>query len=200
LNFPDTTIFIYDNGEQNIMEHLAMIKNNIPAFDNLKNVVVYGGFGQNTGVAASWNFLLQKAFAIHTHALVLNDDIYLHRTHGQIKLLLQYSKNTLALPEPKYNWSCFLMPELVFRSVGLFDEILWPAYYEDNDYERRISLSKDCGINIGVRLLNPTIYNNSMTLEKDPSIIVAKEACKKHYIQKWGGLPGEEVFLNPFNY
>jgi hypothetical protein len=48
-------------------------------------------------------------------------------------------------------------------------------------------------------VLDPIIYRNSMTIAKDPSLNNNFMQYRQNYIDKWGGLPTEEIFTTPFN-
>jgi hypothetical protein len=82
--------------------------------------------------------------------------------------------------------------------VGLLDEwTFFPAYFEDDDYERRCHLG-------GVEWVT---YNGSITHERSVTIADSTYAEKnggtflanrQAYVKKWGGLPGSETFVSPW--
>jgi GT2 family glycosyltransferase len=82
--------------------------------------------------------------------------------------------------------------------VGDFDEIFYPAYYEDSDYLYRMKIK-------GKRQeveekLNPEVIRISMTQEKSPEFVNASmQANRLRYIEKWGNSPLLETFLTPYN-
>jgi GT2 family glycosyltransferase len=95
------------------------------------------------------------------------------------------------------DWCSFLISELAFKQVGRFDENFFPAYFEDNDYEYRLKLEA-----IPVQTdyqLNPYMYRNNSTSEKDPAVKNFIETNKKYYVNKWGGMPKKEIYTKPFN-
>ena len=94
-------------------------------------------------------------------------------------------------------WCNFLLSNKVHKIVGDFDERFFPAYYEDNDYHQRLKL--DLFKVEQHEFMNPEIYRNSMTIEKNRSLNSRFEINKQYYIEKWGGVPGEEKFSIPFN-
>lgn len=171
-------LFIVDNGNQSISFEAAEIY--VPE--------------KNLGVAASWNYLCDRIFETCDYALILNDDIYLGKPLNKILSLIEKKPNFLrATPD----WCAFIIPKKVFQKVGRFDEIFYPAYYEDKSYEYRMKL-KNIPI-IKTPELNPFIYNSSKTLEKDSSILQASKTNKEKYISMWGGEPEREKFKNPYN-
>jgi hypothetical protein len=46
--------------------------------------------------------------------------------------------------------------------------------------------------------LNAEVYNNSMTIKKEPSLDNFLNN-RVYYQEKWGGLPTEEKYTTPFN-
>lgn len=197
LNFPETKIVIYDNGCQRIKERLEGIRNvrgNRRQYEKLSQVIVLGGNGKNIGVSAAWNILLQEAFETHacTHALVLNDDVYLDRNEISVNSLLGNIdfQNNLLVCLPTFDWSVFIMPKYVYNKVGPFDEGMF-LYYSDNDMAVRL---KKIGIDvIPVPFLNPAVFSRSSTILQAPELNEHIERDKQHYISKWGGAPGSEL-------
>lgn len=200
VSMPKIKAFIYDNGSQNIEARLNGIRNvrgNRNLLSAFENYFVFGGIEKNTGVATSWNFLINAALKEHTHALVLNDDVIFDKP---AKLVTSFINN----PEyedcfftcmPEFDWSVFLLPKVVFNRVGGFDEDL-NIYYNDDDYRYRLFLGKEQGG--PVPFLNPAIFKRSSTLEKEPLLETQINNNKNKYIEKWGGLPGKEIFKTPY--
>ncbi len=204
-DFPNTKIFIYDNGDQSIIDKLVGIKklcNN--TYDALKNIYVFGGDGNNKGVAGAWNALCDVAFVEHTHILMLNDDIYLGKEEAQIQALLGFIENpfvptgyNFVLCEEEFDWCSFILSKKTWEKVT-FDPTFFPAYYEDNDAEYRMKLEGMKITRFG--FLNPVIFRRSMTIMKEPTLLDAyKEKNKEYYIKKWGGEPNKEKFTVPFD-
>lgn len=194
-NFPTTIIYIYDNGLQRIKEKLDGIRN-IRGYRKqyeplTENIVLLGGVGKNIGVSAAWNALLTTAFSDgHTHALVLNDDIYLDRNEQSVLSLIgnpDFSNKLLTCHAESYDWSVFIMPETVFSKVGNFDENMF-LYYSDNDMHIRVN---KIGIDVvGLPFLNPAVFSRSSTLLKAPELSEHLEADRAYYIKKWADIPG----------
>ena len=74
------------------------------------------------------------------------------------------------------------------------------GYYLDCDYYRRIKLLKYNIIELGGKGVLHNEQSNTIKEKKEldfwqkQSLIV-----KNHYIKKWGGTPGNEIFTKPFN-
>jgi hypothetical protein len=85
-----------------------------------------------------------------------------------------------------------------FREVGGWDTFLeW--YCSDNDMYRRLRLAGYECIDSGL----PVKHMPSQTLNADPEVarrVNLMYPCREaYYAAKWGGSPGNETFLMPFN-
>lgn len=94
--------------------------------------------------------------------------------------------------------SMVFTPELLYE-VGYLDENFFPAYYEDNDHRYRMKLA---GMDWEYF---PLEYDHivSATIKKDKHLAMKNQWTFKqngrYYIEKWGGLPGQEVYETPFD-
>jgi GT2 family glycosyltransferase len=89
----------------------------------------------------------------------------------------------------------------MFAEVGTWDWRLFPSYYSDNDYYRRVILA------------GWTLHESRLPVAHEGSHIINKvnkqlkflnhtllaDAARNNYIAKWGGPPGEERYAKPFN-
>jgi GT2 family glycosyltransferase len=177
-------------------------------------------FPENLGVAASWNLGIKHAQTQWNSDIyvILNNDIVLQE--GTIDTMIEeLMKPNCALisatdvcskiSEPctihtykvsnKHElteapeFSCFALKRNTVDTIGYFDPNFYPAYFEDNDYHHRLKLA-------GLKALktNQAVYYHygSRTMKQDDDI---KALCnngyainREYYIDKWGGLPGEE--------
>jgi len=181
-DFQNTKIYLIDNGNQIINishQNLFVLKVN-----------------RNLGVSASWNLLCSLIFNEHENALLLNDDIYFGKSEMNIiNFLKEHQKEDFHVSY--HNWSAFILPKKTFEKIKGFDVNFYPAYFEDNDYHYRMKLQ-----NMSYHQteeLNCEIFRNSMTIQKDPTINNNFEKNQEYYFNKWGGLPGCETYITPFN-
>lgn len=85
--------------------------------------------------------------------------------------------------------------------IGPWDTI-FPQYFADNDYYRRMVLNKYIRLEAGG---GTVVHQNggSQTLHSDPVRERANKylfpALEQYYGEKWGGTPGNEVFITPWN-
>lgn len=182
-DFKDTHIAICDNGKQDIITRE-------------ENFMIYRP-EENLGVAKSWNMLMDYADKIEaTHVLVLNDDIYLGKTEHEINMLIRNNTDADFI-NSFHNWCSYIIKVDAWKKAGKFDEEFFPAYFEDNSFDYKMTL-------IGAKktwtsFLDPLVYRNSMTIAKDPALNNRFAQNRELYIQMWGGLPSEEKYLTKFN-
>jgi len=183
-DYPENHIYVVDNGNQNIKSRFGLPSNRLHIIHSDKNL----------GVSGSWNMLCAMIFENNSHALIMNDDIYLGRDYLDVMELIKKSKG---FTRSTQDWCAFILENKTFEKVGKFDESFFPAYYEDNDYEYRLRL---LGIPVKLDpLLNPYMYRSNSTSDKEPSVKNFIETNKRYYVNKWGGLPKKETYTKPFN-
>jgi GT2 family glycosyltransferase len=181
--FPNTRIYILDNGRQGI----------VPPTE----CVTVFPMERNLGVAPSWNYLIKVAKSNFFSFLILNDDIILKKTEQDIAEIIDTDPNAFFISERQYHWSAFIHNRYVHDKIGEFDENFLNCYFEDNDYEYRMRLA---GMPMKrIPQLNPGVYVNSGTIQKDPSLNNNYTLNSHYYVSKWGGVPGMEKFSMPFD-
>jgi GT2 family glycosyltransferase len=182
-DFQETEIFIVDNGNQEIITRE-------------KNFVIYRP-ESNLNVSGSWNVIMDYAKKVEaSHVLMLNDDVYLGKSELEIQTILRLWKD-VPFFNSEFNWCSFIISLEGFEKVGKFDEAQFPNYFNDNDMFYRMKL-----LNMEMvytAILNPAVYRNSMTIAKDPTLNTRFLEYRQNYINKWGGLPAQEIFGTPFN-
>ena len=109
------------------------------------------------------------------------------------------------------HWSCFMVDQRLFSAVGEFDEKFRPAYLEDADMVRRMSLKQFSGLtcraatvlNDGRGTIKGMLSCEQSQLEQCAQILTALRADisrnDERYARKWGGAPGSERFAAPFD-
>jgi len=182
-DFKNTHIAICDNGKQDIITRE-------------ENFMIYRP-EQNLGVAGSWNMLIDYSDKIGaTHVLVLNDDIYLGRTEHEVKMIIRNNPD-FDFINSFQNWCSFILKIDMWKKVDGFDTEFFPAYYEDNSFDYKMTLAK--ANKTWTSFLDPILYRNSMTIAKDPALNSRFMQNRQMYIDMWGGLPTEEKFTTKFN-
>ena len=193
-------------------------------YDEDIHVEVVPNYRLGLPLSAAWNIGAQACFDKGCHyVLIVNDDILLnmHTIGNMVKFfretecVLVTAHNMRGLIEPDAilntvfdedasfyeapDFSCFMITESTLTKVGLFDASFTPAYFEDNDYHRRIIL----GGYKAFKCMNAKFYHyGSQTQNSVSNGIVTSPMFDKnrnHYVEKWGGVPGEEKFEHPYN-
>lgn len=166
----------------------------------------------NIGVSKSWNYGIQD-LRWCDYIFVINDDVILQPE--TLNLMIDaYREHDMHILNPRNtrddepseglaehcDFSCFMLTYEVFKKIGTFDENFFPAYFEDNDYYYRAKL---LGLKVGTAKWIPFFHSGSITQFMDQKNPVVPgqlfEANRAYYISKWGGEPGHEVFLTPYN-
>ena len=110
----------------------------------------------NLGVATSWNLGI-KATPFAPWWLVVNFDV-VWPSGSLEKFVGDAGPDRLVLSGGAQPWCVFAIGEQVIDRVGLFDEGIHPAYWEDVDYTRRAVSRDTVIINSGA---GPTHVNSS---------------------------------------
>jgi len=126
IDYPVGHVLIIDNG--NMIDQLKL-----PA--EIKELTVLT-MPANMGVAGSWNLGI-KCFPFDTQWLIVSDDVVfpagaLERYAGLV------DSNAMPFFDVSPKWACFSVGQAVVEKAGLACELFHPAYFEDNDWERRI--------------------------------------------------------------
>jgi len=182
-DFKDTEIFIVDNGNQSIITREEKFAIYRPT--------------ENLGVAKSWNTIMDYADKIDaTHVLMLNDDIVLGKTEHEISMLLRNNTDADFINSFQ-NWCSYILKVDMWKKAGKFDEEFFPAYFEDNSFDYKMTLLN--AKKTWTSFLDPMVYRNSMSIAKEPFLNYRFQLNRELYVQMWGGLPSEEKYLTKFN-
>ena len=165
IDYPVNDLIIIDNGHSNRGAfELMHIYNN----DNVYKTHTIS-LPSNLGVAASWNLGI-KLTPFSEYWCIVNDDVTFEP--GALELLAASSGGgNLALPDSPQPFSAFTIGEDVVDAVGLFDEIFYPAYFEDTDYKRRVQahMGSEAFVYTQARIN----HHNSSTIGSDAALMAA---------------------------
>ena len=103
---------------------------------------------------------------------------------------------------PHPHFSAFAVNRECWDRVGEMDEVFAPAYFEDNDYHYRMKILGVAGV-----VYPPAMFyhfgsgTQNEADEKGQPIVPTPmfENNRAYYVKKWGGVPGQEQWLNPYN-
>ena len=164
------------------VEHLLVIDNGLGSeltfADKFKRVTVLD-LPANQGVAGSWNLGIKSFPYAHRWFIASNDVVF---EPGSLEMLSQARRDEITLTGDAPHWQAFALGDEAVNDIGLFDESLFPAYFEDNDYMRRAEF---VGVNIR-RLDLKLTHDNSSTIkagyqEKNAKTFIKNE---RHYQSK----------------
>jgi hypothetical protein len=150
INYPIKDLVIIDNGPQFGYE---------PSWNNWVHKIHHIKIPYNLGVASSWNLGI-KVMPYSDYWLFSGFD---NEWGGEsLKMFHEESSpERLVLSNGAPKWTAFSLGWKVIDKVGLFDEALHPAYFEDNDYEWRCSYENIEIVNSYI----PVAHDNSSTLK-----------------------------------
>jgi len=129
-------------------------------FPELAKNVHFIQLPSNLGVAGSWNLGI-KLLPHHTRWFFASNDMTFKP--GAMRKFSEAMRDELTLTHTYPYWQCFALGDTVVEEIGLFDEALYPAYFEDTDYRRRV---EEAGYNVRVLPIE-TNHANSSTIRSD---------------------------------
>ena len=173
------------------VEHLLVIDNgtgaNLTFNDNFKKVTILD-MPANLGVSGSWNLGI-KSFPYSERWFIVSNDVVFEP--GALEQLSQARRDEITLTADAPHWQAFVLGDEVVREMGLFDESLFPAYFEDNDYKRRAEF-----VGVNIRLLDINVrHDNSSTIkagymEKNAKTFTRNESYYRSKIDSNDYTPG----------
>ena len=179
---------IVDNGHQKL-EYPATLNPRITTLIN----------NENKGVAGSWNQICRLGFGAGAdNVMLLNDDVvYTPVPEALIALCLENPGITTAEGGHQGGFQNALISRRAWETIGPFDEIFFPAYFEDCDYGYRANLL-DIPMESSPDLAVEKQGRNSNSRRRDPSLNRGL-TLGAVYQKKWGGEPHKEIFTEPYN-
>jgi GT2 family glycosyltransferase len=175
--------------------------------------IIYYPYGCNRGVSKSWNEGMLSAYTRGADVVIIaNDDIEFSR--GDVDKIAEKalkSRECYLLSSagfharfncriPSFGYSCFAINPIALEKIGCFDENIFPAYCEDQDYCHRAMLAGLSEANCSNTML---FHGGSSAIMSNPAL--ARQNCltqgrnHAYYRRKWGGDSGSEAFSHPFN-
>jgi GT2 family glycosyltransferase len=152
IDYPIEEILIINNGEEKYeskREDLNVRVLNLPS---------------NLGVSGSWNLGIKLYPYAQYWMFSSVDTKFLPETLPKFNDL----SNSDRMVRSTASYNCFTLGENIVKRVGLFDEYIYPAYFEDNDYEERMTLE---GIIAEGGVLGDIVpvesFGNSLTINSD---------------------------------
>lgn len=153
--------------------------------------------GENLGVAPSWNLALELGYP---YTVIAGDDCRMEANTIEALVKAAQQRPEFGLYSPVVaegkrhsEWSCFLQTKALTDRIGLYDEVFFPGYFEDDDYRRRMSLAGT----VPAKVLESVVHHIGGATSEQFSWSVRFEENQKRYAAKWGGIPGQETVSVP---
>lgn len=193
---PDHIAIIDNSGNGSAALHLQ------PLTEKFSNVFIWPQ-NTNIGVAASWNMFHNNL--PNDYVIIANDDIEIDPyTIERMVHVADRNPNQILFSGDGSSgnaFSLFLLTKKGYNLIGAFDTTFYPAYFEDNDYVRRMMLK-----GYYIVPVNGATYQHeiSSTMKRyTASELDAHHnyfrANERYYIRKWGGMPHNEQYETEFN-
>jgi GT2 family glycosyltransferase len=143
------------------VDHLLVIDNGLGAdlrfSDKFKKATVLQ-MPANLGVSGSWNLGI-KSFPYAERWFIASNDVIFQP--GALAKLSEARRDEITLTGEAPHWQVFALGDEAVNDIGLFDESLFPAYFEDNDYMRRAEF-----VGVNIRRLDINVkHDNSSTIK-----------------------------------
>lgn len=199
IDFPVEKLAIVQNGqEQDVVDAVEKIKSGTNP--NVKSVYVSIPF-RNLGVGAAWNHII-KSFPEASLCMIANSDMIF--AAGDLeKSYNAHVENPNAFLM-SIGFALFGITPHVVNECGLFDENMYPAYFEDNEYQARLYNSNIEKIDVPSRVVREegsfTIRSNSFYNSANGQSYPMNEI---YFFKKWGvnavQPDGSVGFKTPYN-
>lgn len=172
-----------------------------PLTEKFNNVYIWPQSVNN--VARTWNLFHETLN--NDYIIIANDDIQVEPyTIEKLVTAADTNPDRIFFAGDGYSgnaFSLFLLTHHGFNTIGRFDEKFDPAYFEDNDYARRMLLKA-----YGITFVSGATYQhvgsstiNRYTPDEMNMHHNAFRANQAYYIRKWGGNPHQEIYETEFN-
>jgi GT2 family glycosyltransferase len=203
IDYPVDRYFILDNSmgkDKDVTQMIYDLKSDIASFGHeyIKEMVVIRN-RLNVGFSGSVNQIIKQNTDCPYWCILSVD---WHPKPGQLKKLAQRLEDPfvgILCDETQNGYSAMVFtPELLYE-VGYLDENFFPAYYEDNDHRYRMKLAGLEWEYLPLKYkhkISSTLKSN-LEFQKKNQMTFAENG--RYYIEKWGGLPGQEQYDTPFN-
>ena len=155
IDYPVVHLLIIDNGASTVLEDMSI---DVPA---CVEHTTYLPMPANLGVSESWNLGI-KSFPYAERWFFASNDVEFEP--GALETLSEARSDEITLSKAFPYWQAFALGYEAVRRIGLFDSCgFFPAYFEDNDYQRR---AQHAGVPIR-KLDVQAIHENSSTIRSD---------------------------------
>jgi hypothetical protein len=175
--------------------------------DDLQNILVVDNTKINHGVSGAWNLGIDKMYKDNSEWLIICSEsirFYDNPISNINNSINNANPETLIIEGNNgQGWHFIMFNRKVFDTVGYFDEVFYPAYFEDNDYIVRYSMafpgsSPEANVaylekvSLNAKLLGIAQGLNHITWDHN------YEGQRERFVAKWGNYP-KALFWHPYN-
>ncbi len=157
----------------------------------------------NYGVSGSWNLGADRVIKEKLDWLIICSESMRFGPNGAADIqrhLTEASENTMVVEADNgIGWHLIAFRRQLIETVGYFEELFFPAYFEDNDYSYRYNLAYKENphwewhkVPVDATLLG--VAQGILHIKENIQFVDLKEL----YTKKWGGSP-KEKFKHPYN-
>jgi len=178
------------------IEHLVIVDNSgkkswlpeIPAWvQNSWVIRVPYGLGAN----GAWNLII-KSTPYADYWVLPNDDSYFE-AGALAKIAAEVDLDAFNFVDVNPAWSCVVPTATAVMKAGLWDEVFYPIYYDDDDYERRLKHFEVPFHKINARvhhdnsstLRSGYSEQNNRTFARNRSILTNKVVAEDFGVRGW---------------
>jgi GT2 family glycosyltransferase len=176
INYPIENILVINNSGDDSMSNGL-----IEEYPNLNIRIL--NLPSNMGISGSWNLGIKlypwvKYWMFASTDTTPSEGLWQEYAEKSGSDKFVFSKNA--------GWNMFTVGEEIVKKIGLFDEYIYPAYYEDNDYLDRMKLA---GFIDGKNLLIAEKYADengiSQTIKSNPEYYHNKKNSGDYTCKGW---------------
>lgn len=192
---PDQIVIIDNSGNGSgvlALNDLTQLSNKIHVIPRTQNIL-----------SGAWNDIM-NVFP-DDYIIIANDDIKPHTysIEALVNAAIEHPDSAMlnGSGHSGNSYSYFLLRKWAYARVGPFDIKFKPAYFEDNDYDYRLRIL--AGL-IREEVPEATFDHvgsatlKAMTPEQQARHHMRFSENERYYLNKWGGLPGNERFMKEF--
>lgn len=168
--------------------------------DIRKRTTIIDNGAHNCGVATSWNLGAVQAEKEGARWMVICSETMRFGAPGGTDF-----EDRLVGPwaDCGHNWHLIAFSVETLMEVGPFDEAFWPIYFEDADYERRLTLAGMPSPRGEQRSVPPMVGVDAHAEASGHSLTAGLVSVNMgiqaaRYATKWGGPKGSEKYTTPY--
>jgi len=193
IDYPVETLSIIINSEN--LNYFLDIKNfcDQEVDKNLIDRVDISFHPTNLGCPASWNYHF-KSYPYAEFFVKPDDDIVF--CPGDLeKIVNALEAHDMVFYSHNTGYACFGITKNTLKTVGLFDENMYPCNYEDDDYQRRINIYEISTVCLGLDTYHASSGTSANITPEEHAEYLGKYivTTEEYFHKKWHGQFGDPL-------